>query len=206
MSALITSAIPKSGFETVRDLIGAILLVELTNQKTIQEFSEPINIYTERLVGGDSSEIVYINISLASAKYGEMTQQDSQGKTIYFIDIYTSGSEMPAQGSTAAVPGDYISSARLQKFMAMCAYIFRSPYYRTMGLGPGLIGGTYIEEFAILERDHKQDTDYTTFGRILLAVRIQERTENWQGVTLEINNTTVNLANTEKGYKFVFNN
>lgn len=206
MPAVITSAIPEQGFERVRDLIGAILLVELTNQQTLKSLTEELNIYTEKSTPSDSSDELEIVVTLANAEYGEMTQRDAQGKTIYFIDIYTSAETVPANGSTPATPGGYISGKRLHQYVGLCMYIFRAPYYRFMGLPLGLIGGTYIESFMLEDPHAKEDTDFTRFGRIKLAVRIQENTEQWSGIPLEINNTTVKLDLTEKGYKFVFNN
>lgn len=200
MPALITGTIPTQGFELVRDRIGAILLLELTYQQTIQSLTEELNIFSERSVPADSSDELYINVLLGGAEYGQMTQKDAQGRTLFFIDIYTSAEE------TDMALGSFISAQRLQKYAGMCMYIFRSPYYKTMaGMAPK-IGGTYVESLSLLDPHQKEDTDFTRFGRIQLAVRIQEDTEVWPGVPLEINNTTVKLDSTEKGYKFVFNN
>jgi hypothetical protein len=196
--ALINGIIPKQGFEYVRDAIGAILLIELTNQKTLQGntlFPEIIegNILAESLVPEDSAFPLRINVLLDSATYGEMTQKDAMGRTLYFIDIFTSGTSS----------GD--SAFRRDKFLGMIGYIFRSAQYRMLGLPAGLIGGTYIESFATLDPYKKEDTNFTSFARIQLAVRIYENAQAWDGVALVGNNTTVNLEMTDKGYIFVFN-
>lgn len=199
--AYITGIIPKQGFEIVRDKIGAILLDELTTQKTRQgsEFPEDINIYSEALPPQDSSEQVTINVLLDSATYGQITQKDAQGRTLYFIDIYSSGRQ------TSDTTGSQDSAYRRDKFLGMCMFIFRSAYYRTMDLPPGTIGGVYVESFATTDPIKKEDSDYTSFARIQLAVRIQEDAQAWTGINLIGNDTTVNLNQTTKGFKFVFN-
>lgn len=197
----ITTAIPDANYVRVLNRIGAILLDELTNQKSLQpgNLPEDINVWKERLTPFDAAEIVSINIHVASATYGTMTQQDAMGRTVFYIDTDTSGKEV------ANTPAGLDSAQRLHRYMGVIAYIFRTPYYRNMQL-PGVVGGTYVEQFETLDPNRKEDSDYTSFGRIMLAVRILESTETTQGVPLEINNTTVKLDLTEKGYKFVFNN
>lgn len=200
MVSLITGIIPKSGYEICRDLIGAILLVELTAQKTRQgsDFPETIagQISVESLIPTDSVNQISINIVSDSATYGAMTQSEAQGNNKWFIDIHTSG----------------ISSAdsafRRDKFLGMCMYIFRSAQYRTLGipLTTGLVGGVYVESFATQDPHKKEDTDYTTFARIQLAVRIQEGAQAWASIPLMINNTVVSLEMSDKGYIFVFDN
>jgi len=208
MPAQILGAIPKSGFEIAIDQIGAILLVEIANQKTIQgsALPEALNIWKERLIPYDSADQVLINVHLASAEYGTMTQQDAMGRTLFNIDVDVSGTDVSAKPGVPAVPGGLDAMNRLHKYLAIIGYIFRTPYYRMLGYPAGTFGGTYVEQLLIQEPVLKEDTDYTAFGRIVLAVRIHEGTEVPQGVPLQINNTQVFLDLTEKGFKFVFNN
>lgn len=201
MSIRIQNIIPKQGFEIVGDAIGVILLEELTHQKSLQNFPEELIILSEALIPQDSVDELVINILLDSATYGQITQKDAQGRTLYFIDVYTVG-QKSADGATS---GSADSCKRRDKFLGMIMYIFRSAQYRTLGLQPGLIGGTYVESFATLDPYKKEDSDFTTFARIQLAVRIQEDTVAWAGVELLGENSMVNLDSTDKGYKYVFN-
>jgi len=196
MPSVIAGIIPKQGFEICRDAIGAIILVELTNQKTSQgnAFPEDIIVLAESLIPADAVDQVSINVLLDSANYSQQTQIDSQGRTLYFIDIYTSGINSAD------------SAFRRDKFLGMIGYIFRSAQYRLLGQTPGWIGGTYVESFATLDPSKKEDTNFTSFARIQLAVRIQEEGQAWTGVPFEINNTSVVLTETEKGYQYIFNN
>lgn len=201
MPALITTPIPQQGFEFVRDQIGAILKLEIANQKVLDptRFPEEAEIWIERTIPADSSDEVIINVHTANALYGSMTQMDAQGRTLYYIDIDTSAMQ------TDDVSGSEISVKMLHKYIGVIMYIFRSAFYRTLGL-PGRIGGTYVEQFQTLDPNRKEDTDFTAFARIQIAARIQENTIPWQGITLLGNDTTVKLDLTEKGYKFVLNN
>jgi hypothetical protein len=201
MPALITNIIPPDGFELVRDAIGAILLLELQNQKTLQGFSEEVTIYQERIKPIQTDEDLFINVLLDSATYSQYTPKDQQGRTIYFIDICTTG-----QASTG-ITGDMDSSTRLHRFMRMCRYILSSDLYDTLGFERrlGLIGGKYVESFATAEPQHKEDSYYTRMGRISFAVRITENQNLATPISLFGNDTTVKLQETEHGYQYVMN-
>jgi hypothetical protein len=199
MPALITNIIPKQGFEIVRDAIGAILVLELTNQKTLQGstlFPWPVNVFKERLTVMDNEENIYINILVDSATYSNKSQKEVEGRTTYFVDVYTRG-----KGNT---DGTSESTVTRDKFIGMIRYILSSTMYNTLGMVPGLIGGTMIDSFATLDPASKEDSEYTSFARLTYTVRIQEGQAMWQGIDLVGNDTEVKLEETEKGYQYVF--
>jgi len=199
MASVITGIIPKQGFELCRDAIGAILLTELTAQKSRQgntDFPEDVIVLSESLPPADATDFMTMNVMLESATYSQITQADAQGKTMYLVDFYSSGSS-----STD-------SSYRLQKFVGMVGYIFRSAQYRMLGFAPGLIGGTYVEKFIIGQatQSNKEDSSFTSYGQLQLAVRIQEGAQAWTGVPLNDALSSVSLGLTDKGYQYVFTN
>lgn len=202
MPAIIDSIIPQQNFEKVRDQIAVILLLELTKQKQLQGvlFPEPVNVFLERITPIDIQELVYVNVLLDSATYGGFTPKDSQGRTVFFIDIYTIGE------AGDDISGSIDSTFRLHKFIGMVRYILSSTLYSTLGFPPGFIGGKYVESFATLDPSQKQDSNFSRMARIQFAVRIQENQDMWDGVPLMISNTTVKLELTNKGYKYVFEN
>lgn len=198
MASLLTGIIPKQGFEICRDTIGAIILIELTAQKTRQgntDFPEDVIVLSESLIPADYVDYMSINVMTSGATYSEMTQSEAEGNTIYLVDFYSSGKNSAE------------SSFRLQKFIGMVGYIFRSAQYRDLGL-KGLVGGTYVEKFTIGEavQSKKEDSGYTSFAQMQIAVRIQETAQVWTGVPLEQNNSSVTIALTDKGYQYVFIN
>lgn len=200
MPALITIPIPEQGFEKVRDAIGAILLTELSNQKTLQGFDEAITVYRERVTPMETEENLYFNVMLDSATYGNYTQRDAQGRTIYFIDVYATGKNKDT-GVGAKDSGD-----RLGKFLGMAMYILGANQYKLLGLPAGLIGGTYIESFATAEPAPAETGMYQRFARISFAVRVQENYNLWSGINLVGNDSVVKMDQTNKGYQYIFNN
>lgn len=199
MASVITGIIPKQGFELCRDAIGAILLTELTAQKVRQgntDFPEDVIVLSESLPPADATDYMTMNVMLESTTYTQMTQADAQGKTMYLIDFYSSGSS-----STD-------SSYRLQKFVGMVGYIFRSAQYGMLGFAPGLIGGTYVEKFIIGQatESKKEDSSFASYAQLHLAVRIQEGAQSWTGVPLNDVLSSVSLGLTDKGYQYVFTN
>jgi len=89
MPAQITGPIPLAGFQVALNQIGAILLLEVTNQKALQPdyLPETLNIFKERIIPFDSSDQLLINVHTVMAEYGTMTQQDAMGRTLFNIDV-----------------------------------------------------------------------------------------------------------------------
>jgi hypothetical protein len=200
MSALITNIIPPDNFELVRDAIGAILLLELTNQKTLQNFAEEIVVYQERIKQIQADESLYINVLFDSATYSQYTPKDQQGLTVFFIDIYTTGKADPVNDTS----GDMDSGTRLHRFMRMCRYILASNLYVTLGFAQGIIAGKYVTSFATAEPTHTDESNYSRMGRITFSVRIQESQALAIPATLGGADTMVKLQLTEHGYQYVF--
>lgn len=200
MAAIITDLIPKQGFEIVRDAIGSILKSELENQKIIQNLDEDISVYQERTTPFSNEENLAINVLLSSANYSGMTQKDTQGRTMYFIDVYTNAA------SNSNGTGDYNSSVRLHKFIGLIRYILQYSEYKTLGLPLGLIAGGSVDDFNILDPSQQQDTNFIRMARISISYRIQENQSLIQGIPLLNNSTGVKLSETDLGYVYEFQN
>lgn len=198
MSAILTQVIQKQGFEIVRDQIAIVLKTELEQQKTLQELTDEINVYSERITPIGDDEKLLINILLDSAIYSQKTQTGQEGRTLYFIDLYTNG-------YATNVTGTSDSSPRLHKYMGIVRYILSATAYKTLNLPLGLIAGTQLESFNTLDPNLKEDGGFTRFARLQFSVRIYEQQEMWQGVELFGADATVKLAHTERGYKYVLN-
>jgi hypothetical protein len=197
LTALIHTAIGQQGFEKVKDRIAEILLVELTNQKQLQEFEEDIEVFNERIAPMDEAETLYFNILLDSGSYSNKNQLDQEGNTIYFIDVYTSGKAGEQVGTSD-------STQRRDKFLGMVRYILSDTRYNMLGFDYGLIAGSQVERFSTLDPSHKEDSSYTNFGRLQFSVRIVENQTLWDGVEVVGNNTNVKLDLTDKGFKYIF--
>ena len=196
MAAIIDHAIPSQGFELVRDLIGAILKEELENQKTLQNLPEEIQVFSERTTPFGNEEELAINVLLSSANYTGMTQKDTQGRTMFLVDIYTNGR------ASNGTPGGLDSSKRLHKYIGLVRYILQYSEYKTLSLPLGVIAGGSVDDFNIMEPSQQQDSNFTRMGRVSVSYRIQENQALIQGTTLESMITTVKLEDTDLGYRF----
>jgi hypothetical protein len=206
MNPIISELIPQQGFEIVRDMIGAILKIEIENQKTLSNqqtpnsFQEDVRIFQERLSPIGESDEVVINVQLSSANYSGLTRKDTQGATIFFVDIYTTGKE------TDDKSGDIVSSSRLHKFLGLCRYIISHTEYKTLTLQPGVIAGVTVDGFNILEPSLKEDALFFRMGRLTISYKIQENQSMPLGNPLTASGTTVRLEETNLGYEYLLNN
>jgi len=193
--ALITTIIPKQNFELVNERIGAILKLELEEQKTLQAFAEPVNVFSERLDPFDKSEEVMVNVFFDSANSFDNTQKTSQGNVSFFIDIYSTGK------TSTGLDGGLDSANRLHKFLGMASYILRDSQYRTLGFVSGSIGGVYVESIQVANIE-QQDAAYDTMGRISFSVKLKETGILETGELMAQHLTGVKLDTTNLGYKY----
>lgn len=198
--ALISTAISESAFEIVKKQIGAILVAELTNQKTLQGFQEPINVYVDRIANFQVSEELIINVRLENLNKSNHNQHSTHDEVTYNIDIISSG--IQSQNDL----GGTISSAVRDKFAALIAAILQSNIYTNLGLGTGLIMSSTVESFNTYEAANNQDSNFVSMGRISHSVRMYQDYKVWAGVDFGSNFTDIKLDLTDLGYKYVFTN
>lgn len=192
----ITGIIPQQGFEIVRDVIGAVLKTELEAQKIRQSLTDEINVYISRANPFQQSEKLMINVLLDSGNYSDITEKGSHERTNFFIDIYTSAKE------TSENDGGYNSTVKCDKYLGMVRFILSDHHYKTLGLPPGLIMGTYVDSFENFEPSNNQDTAFVKMSRLSFSVRIIEDQTLWDGIEISGIFTDVKLDLTEKGYKY----
>ncbi|PXX26277.1 hypothetical protein C7967_11539 [Thalassospira sp. 11-3] len=200
MAAIITEIIPQQGFELVGERIGAVLALELANQKALQSLPDGLEVFRERITPYDKSEDVMVNVLLNNITFSNFTESNAEGGTVYYVDIYTTGIASPGKtgGQTAA--------ALLQRYLGMARYILQSTKYKTLDFAPGTIAGTYVENIQIYDIEDNQDAANVKMGRLTFRVRIYEGQNLWEGVDMGPLATMVKLQETEKGYKYELNN
>lgn len=204
--AVITEIIGAQGFDLVANRIAEILTEEISNQVTIQNFDETVEVFLERIEPFDKSEDVMISVALREDDFEGYNPQDVQGNCMYFIDLFCSGY---GQGEIAP---SIISKNKMYRYAGLIRYILSSNKLNTLGFPYGLIGGKYIKKFLV-------DTDYSNFGnhsnydgayirfcRFIYIVRVQENQKLWEGVALAGNDTNITYENTDLGTKLIFNN
>ena len=193
---MITNIIPTQGFEIVRDLIGAILTTNLLVQKSLKNLPDEISVFTGRTTPFSSSEKLMINVSCDSSAYISFSQYNVQGSTNYFIDVFCSAAE--TQNNT----GGKLSTNKRDMYVGMIRYILQSTIYKTLGIAPGLILGTYVEGFENVDSSNNQDAAFVKMSRLTFSVRLNESQNLWEGVDITSIFTDVKLELTDLGYKF----
>lgn len=199
MKAVITEKILEQNFEKINSLIGAILTVELDNQKNAQNLKENHSVYLERITAVDKSEGVVVIVLFNSGNVVSETERDSQNTFNYFIDVYATGKTTNRQS------GDENSAAKLLKYVGMCRYILASNKLRTLSLPLGIIAGKSVTGINMFEQQNSQDGSYSRMCRISFSVRAIESEEVWAGVNALEHITSVKLDETELGYKYELN-
>lgn len=193
--AIITEQIPAQGFEIVLNKIALIIFEEIVNQEQIQNLDSTSEVYIERQEPYDKSEDVIINVSCSNANYTG-NKKDSQGNTIYHIDVY-------CRSFNQEVSGSYDSRLKLHRYVGMIRYILSSSKYHALDLPNGLIGGKYIDSISFDDNYGNQDGAYIRFARLIFSVRIQEYQNLWDSVPLLGNDTTVKIDLTNLGFKLI---
>ena len=192
----ITGIIPKQGFEIVRDLVGAILKVELDEQKILQGLTDEINVYNSRSTPFHQSEKIMINVSTDSANYDNEHVVGVTGRTSFFIDIYTSAKEKED------ADGGLLSTILKDKYLGMIRFILQDHHYKTLGLAPGLIMNAKVEGFENFEPSNNQDASFVKMARLSYSVKLYENQSVWNGIEISTIFTDVKLDLTERGYKY----
>lgn len=192
MSAIITELIQDQPFQIIQNRIAEILAVEITNQKALQGLDSDFEVYVERIEPYASTEDVLITISSKQQENVEYTQSQSKTENLYFIDIFAGGIESGDQSLSENV------RLKLFKYVGLVKYILNSGKYDTLGFPRGLITNRHIKRITF-------DTEYSNWGnhsnydasgirfcRLIYMVTAIESTENWEGIPLQGNTTTIN--------------
>lgn len=198
--AKINAVIHRQRFEIIRDQLGAILALELTQQGMLDEtFIAPSadgGFFIERMVEIDQSEVPVINILLANARYGNKDQKQVDGTYNFFIDCYTNAA------NTADQRGDFLSGIKLHQLMGKCRAILENPVYRTLALSCG-IKRIRVMGFDIIDRSKVEavaDILANVVGRVLVTVEAVEDVILAEGVEISEIWTTLKPENTDKGF------
>lgn len=202
MPALITSAIPSQNFELIRDRIGEILLLELTNQHTITPtYPNITKVWIERFIPFDANlDMPTVVVSIDNSGFDNKTQVKRDGTTTYNIDIYTNASTSAANG-----PGDQYAMVQMNKIAGMIAAILSAPAYTTLLFANGKVGGTMVKGFFVGDKRKIKDALSDVIGRMIFEVRaIETNIITATPVPLERATTTIKLNTSDFGFYYDF--
>lgn len=199
MPALINTAIPKQNFELIGDKIGAILTLELNNQKILDDTLPAVKIFRERWTAFDKTELPAINIMLVKGTYDRKTRRLVHGDYSYFIEVYANS---PA---TADNKGDELSAQTMLRITGLIRAILENPAYEILGYERNEgIETTGVQSINILEKDNTKDALSTTQCRIVFNVKVPEGTPLSTGVLCTASGATVTLSESANGYQYEF--
>lgn len=205
MAALITTIIPAQNFETVRDQIGAILFLELTNQGILDTTFKVPKIFNERATDPDKTEMPVVNVCLYKGDYERKTLKSSHGTYIYTIDSYDNSP------SSVTERGDKAASRKMQQMIGKIRTILDSWQYSTLGFAKGNVNGgscgiehTEVTSFKMMEKGEPEDSLFSTMGRIAFMVKVPEGVPLGTGALCNISTAVVTLEETTNGYQYQF--
>lgn len=200
--AELTTIIPQHKFEHIRDRIGAILAVEISNQVQLMNNDSPpqdgdvynATVWVERFIPFDKTELPAINVSLIEGTYDNEDVRSSQGTYNYAVDVHVSSKS--GNGSAA----DKRAALIAQRLVGMCRAIIKNPKHRTLGFTPPYCYGVTVRKFEF--GNESQDALSSVVGRLTVEVKAPECVELVDGVELLHHSTTVKLYETEKGFHY----
>jgi hypothetical protein len=203
--AKLLNPIPPQAFEVVRDKTVDILAEELATQLVINPVFialfpaiPGINIFSERSVALDKTEMPAVNVILFEGDYDNEDINHSDGSYVLAIDCYTS-SESVGTGSNDIVLGDKLAKIKLHKLIGAIRAILKAPVYNTLGFERPFIIRVRVGRFSFAEAT-EQDGMHTAYGRLLFHVRVPENVELQEPRVMNGYETKYKIADSEKGF------
>lgn len=196
MSSIIDKPLGRQGFEVIKEQIGAILATELENQKQLQDFNLPINVFLDRQNPFDNSENLMFNVGLRSYQKENKSQNSTHVTATYSIDVFVSTKQNNANR------GDVISTNIRDRYIGLVDSILSSTkYFRLLYETPFLMG-TMVTNVQTYEPQNEMDAKFVSMSRLTFEVRYSENYDNWDGMPFSSMFTDVRLDLTENGYKY----
>lgn len=195
----IKEIINPEGYEYVRDRLAEILIEELDHQRYLT--SDPdlkVNVFVERTIAIDKTELPCINIQLANGLFSKQHQGQTQGGYLFYIDCHASGK------STTFKLGDTTASIRAQRLGGIVRRIIEDPVYKTLGFKPPYISRLYFEKFDI-GQPVKDDAAHSTIFRQFLQVSMPENVKLIVPELIDGYDTRVKINSTNRGYSYTTN-
>ena len=195
--AKITTAIPLQSFEIVRNRIGEILKEEFHNQSVLDGNNKDIDpeVYLERLVPFDKTDLPVINVALATGTLEEHTAKQSNATYTYYIEAYTRAA------SNDNNYGDVLAMFKLHRLLGIARAILEDTRYITLGFMNPFIIRRYVSEI-VVGGIGKDELENVVIGRLSLVVQVPEGVALPQPRTMDGFTTQVKLELTDKGYRW----
>jgi hypothetical protein len=194
----INEIIAPMNFEAIRDRISSIIKSELLNQSVLQNLPKlNANVFAERLVPINYTEMPAINVMLAKGNYDELVALSKDGNYQFNIDIYTCSETI---GSTRA---DFLSVKDCQQLAGLVFKILSHWKYRRLDFAPPMIEHTEVNEIKFADPDQRNETMSVMMARLIFFVRCNETIAPLTNATvIDGNLTGVKISTTNFGYQY----
>lgn len=197
---MINYKITEKNYELIRNKIGEILTLELLNQ--VETFyndgAEDAEVYIERFVPLDKSELSIVNVSINEGLFDNHAQGSMDGVYKIHVEIYTNSKQK------GGVDADQLSAYKNQRLSGIVNAILSDPIYKTLGFSPGFIQRVRVMALSVGDMRAHEDSLATYATRLLVEVKSYENVTLPEGVPLTSNFTSVYLSDTGKGLQYVF--
>ena len=199
MAAVITEPIPYQSFEIIRDRLAEIINDELQNQIALGYLTEfdSINVFLERWVNLDVTEMPCVVINMAPADFENMKPLDLTGNYFFNIDCYANAA------ATESTYGDDEATFKVHRILGMVRAIVMSPHYITLGFERGFISRVQIDSMPVVGVQ-SNDAENVIRGRLVAKIQAAEVVAG-QEVRLSTGHTT-KLILGSGGYNYELNN
>lgn len=195
----INTSLGKQGFEVIKEQIGAILTTELENQKQLQGFNLPINVFLDRQNPFDNSENLMFNVGLRSYQKENKSQFNAHVTATYSIDVFVSTRQNNVNR------GDLISTNIRDRYIGLVDAILSSTLYVKLLYETPMLMGTMVTNVQTYEPQNDMDAKFVSMSRLTFEVRYSEDYVTWNGLPFSSMFTDVRLDLTENGYKYELN-
>lgn len=199
MAAKLTALIPQQNFELVRDRIALILSEELENQRDLgmTELEGMQGVWVGRVAPFQEDELPAVNVTLDNTAFENQSMVSVTGQNLFYIDVYTRAK------ATDDADADKLADRALDRIVGAICAILRFPDYRTLNFAPPSLGGTKVTRFS-KGLSNPDDANSSKAARIEFMVQCPETTELNTAVDIASHYTTVKLAETDKGYLWIW--
>lgn len=196
MSSIIVNQIQPRAFELIRDRIFVVLSEEMVQQATFTSELTGINMFKERFIPFQASDMPAINVALTRGNFDNFTALKKDGHYSFNIDVYTRAK------TTDASVGDTASAVFMQRILGVCNAILSDVKYNTLGFDKPFISRVHVDEIQIAEPQRNNDAESIIQGRLTFIVRVPENVETLIANVIDGMDTQVLMSETQLGYVF----
>lgn len=190
----LNSQFPPQKFELIRNIIGAILRVEL-DHSILTDSTLRVTTITSRLTSLDKEELPAINITFAGSTPIAKDNDGVRCTCRYNIDVHTNSKD---DEESALVIRDRLAG--------VVRYILDHPEYASLGYPPGFVASSTFTDIDASEPSNYSETEYVSTVRLVFEIEVVDENILTEAAIIDEALTRVKLCKKDKGYVYEYNN